>query len=143
MCICVSTILLGSGGGAWGTVLYAVGGVGSESWDVDSWTQTSLYVEDRGPPSTDDHGVTGQQGTPALCPVNRAFSLFFYFFLAGDYFFFRFFFKKRVSLCLFLSRCTHSLDFLLFNVFHQRFMVIMFYESSLGPCVCLVPQKTK
>jgi hypothetical protein len=31
-------------------------GVGSESRDVDTWTQTSLYVEDRGPPSTDDHG---------------------------------------------------------------------------------------
>jgi hypothetical protein len=30
----------------------------SESRDVDSWTQTSLYVEDRGPPSTDDHGVS-------------------------------------------------------------------------------------
>jgi hypothetical protein len=28
--------------------------------------------------------LTGQQGTPALCPANRAFFLFFYFyFLAG------------------------------------------------------------
>jgi hypothetical protein len=32
--------------------------VGSESRDVDAWTKTSLYVEDRGPPSTDDHGVS-------------------------------------------------------------------------------------
>jgi hypothetical protein len=50
--------------------------------------------------------LTGQQGTPALCPVNRAFSLFFYFFLAGDYFFFRFFLKKGVSLSLSLSLYT-------------------------------------
>ena len=49
-------ILLQSGGGTWDTVLYTVRGVGSESRDVDTWTQTSLYVEDRGPPSTDDPG---------------------------------------------------------------------------------------
>jgi hypothetical protein len=30
---------------------------GSESRDVDSWTQTSVYAEDRGLPSTDDPGV--------------------------------------------------------------------------------------
>ena len=30
-----------------------------------------------------------------------------------------------VPLCLFLSRCTHSLDILLFNVFQQRKLVIM------------------
>jgi hypothetical protein len=66
--------------------------------------------------------LTGQQVTSVLCPVNRAF-----FFLAGDYFlFFRFFSKKKcVPLCLFLSRCTHSLDILLFNVFQQRKLVIM------------------
>ena len=47
-----------SGGGTWGTALYTVRGVGSESRDVDTWTQTSLYAEDRGPPSTDDPGAS-------------------------------------------------------------------------------------
>ena len=32
-------------------------GVGSGSRDVDTWTQTSLYTEDRGLPSTDDPGT--------------------------------------------------------------------------------------
>ena len=32
-------------------------GVGSGSRDVDAWTQTFLYAEDRGPPSTDDPGT--------------------------------------------------------------------------------------
>jgi len=49
-------ILLQSGGGTWVTSLYTVRGVGSESRDVDAWTQMSLYAEDRGPPSTDDPG---------------------------------------------------------------------------------------
>ena len=49
-------ILLESGGGTWDTSLHTVRGVGSGIRDVDAWTQTSLYVEDRGPPSTDDHG---------------------------------------------------------------------------------------
>jgi hypothetical protein len=40
------------------TALYTVRGVGSESRDVDAWTQTSLYAEDRGPPSTDDPGAS-------------------------------------------------------------------------------------
>jgi hypothetical protein len=31
--------------------------VGSGSRDVDAWTQTSLYAEDRGLPSTDDPGA--------------------------------------------------------------------------------------
>jgi hypothetical protein len=31
--------------------------VGSGSQDVDAWTQTSLYAEDRGLPSTDDPGA--------------------------------------------------------------------------------------
>jgi hypothetical protein len=38
---------LQSGSGTWGTVLYTVRGVGSESRDVDAWTQTSQYSEDR------------------------------------------------------------------------------------------------
>jgi len=50
-------MLLSSGGGAGGTVLYTVRGVGSGSRDVDTWTQTSLYAEDRGLPSTDDPGA--------------------------------------------------------------------------------------
>jgi hypothetical protein len=41
-------ILRQSGGGTWGTALYTVRGVGSGSRDVDVWTQTSLYTEDRG-----------------------------------------------------------------------------------------------
>ncbi len=36
------------------TILYTDRGVGSQSRDVDTWTQTSLYTEDRGLPSTDD-----------------------------------------------------------------------------------------
>jgi hypothetical protein len=42
--------------GTWGTAPYTVRGVGSGSRDVDAWTQTSLYAEDRGLPSTDDPG---------------------------------------------------------------------------------------
>ncbi len=38
----------------WGTALQPVRGVGSGSRDVDDWTQTTLFAEDRGPPSTDD-----------------------------------------------------------------------------------------
>jgi hypothetical protein len=48
---------LSSGGGTWGTSLYTVRGMGSGSRDVDAWTQTSLYAEDRGLPSTDDPGA--------------------------------------------------------------------------------------
>ena len=51
-------ILLQSGGGTWGTALQPVRGVGSGSRDVDDWTQTSLYAEDRGPPSTDGPGAS-------------------------------------------------------------------------------------
>jgi hypothetical protein len=51
-------ILLQSGGGTWGTALHTVRGVGSRSRDVDAWTQTSLYAEDRGPQSTDDPGAS-------------------------------------------------------------------------------------
>ena len=51
-------ILLQSGGETWDTDLYTVRGVGSGSRDVDTWTQTSLYAEDRGPPSTDDPGAS-------------------------------------------------------------------------------------
>jgi hypothetical protein len=50
-------MLLPSGGGTWVTVLHTVRGVGSGSRDVDAWTQTSLYAEDRGPPSIDDPGA--------------------------------------------------------------------------------------
>jgi hypothetical protein len=49
-------MLLSSGGGTGDTVLYSVRGVSSGNRDVDSWTQTSLYTEDRGLPSTDDPG---------------------------------------------------------------------------------------
>ncbi len=51
-------ILLQSGGGTWVTALHTVRRVGSGSRDVDAWTQTTLYAEDRGPPSTDDPGAS-------------------------------------------------------------------------------------
>ena len=38
---------LQSGGGTWGTALYAVRGVGSERRDVDAWHANGLYAEDR------------------------------------------------------------------------------------------------
>jgi hypothetical protein len=63
--------------------------------------------------------LTGKQGTPALCPANRAFLLFLFLFLGGVHFFneknkkknkkklyiFSFF---SLFLSLFLS-CTHTL----------------------------------
>ncbi len=54
-------ILLQSGGGTWGTALQPVRGVGSGSRDVDDWTQTTLYAEDRGPqvPMTLEHPRCG------------------------------------------------------------------------------------
>jgi hypothetical protein len=60
MCICVinhTTAKWWWDLGQWDTSLYTVRGVGSESRDVDAWTQTSLYAEDRGLPSTDDPGA--------------------------------------------------------------------------------------
>jgi len=54
--------------------------------------------------------ITGQQGTPALCPANRAFFYFFinlfFIFFRGKWFFFE---KKCVPNCLFLSRYTRTL----------------------------------
>ena len=41
-------IPLRSGGGAWGTALYTIRGVGSGSRDVDSWCADGLYTEGRG-----------------------------------------------------------------------------------------------
>jgi|Laugrefabdmm15sn_1035127.scaffolds.fasta_scaffold129349_1 hypothetical protein len=54
-------ILLQSGGGTWGTALQPVRGVGSGSRDVDDWTQTTLYAEDRDPqvPMTLEHPRCG------------------------------------------------------------------------------------
>ncbi len=57
MRICVITYYEKSGGGTWGTALHTVRGVGSGSRDVDAWTQTFMYAEDRGTPSTDDPGA--------------------------------------------------------------------------------------
>jgi hypothetical protein len=57
---CMSTSIWDMSTSIWdtgGTALYTVRGVGSGSRDVDAWTQTSLYVEDRGLPSTDDPGA--------------------------------------------------------------------------------------
>ena len=53
-----------------------------------------------------------------FCPSRKSDFLVIFFFL-----------KKSVLLCLFLSRCTHSLGILLFNVFHQRKLVIMTKRS--------------
>jgi hypothetical protein len=55
--------------------------------------------------------LTGQQGTPALCPANRAFFLFFFnffIFFGGKSFFFE---QKGVLNCLFLSRYTLTLGY--------------------------------
>jgi hypothetical protein len=49
-------ILLQSGGGTWGTALYIVKGVGSESRDVDSCHDTVSVRRGSGAPSTDDPG---------------------------------------------------------------------------------------
>ena len=96
------------------------------------------------PHTQPSHPETPRPSTPSssLGFHPLTFYRFFVWRMVIFYFFQIFFKKKCVSLCLFLSRCTHSLDILLFNVFHQRFMVIMFYGSSLGPWVCLVPQKS-
>jgi hypothetical protein len=63
--ICVITILLQSGGGTWGTVLYTVKGVGSGSHGMSTiGVKTSLYTEDQGTqvPITLDHGnIVGTQ----------------------------------------------------------------------------------
>jgi hypothetical protein len=66
--------------------------------------------------------LTGQQGTPALCPDNRALFLFFYFYFFGGVHFFSkknikklyFLFVFPLFLSLFLS-CTavHTLCVLL------------------------------
>ena len=62
--------------------------------------------------------LTGQQGTPALCPANRAFFyLFFIFFL----FFWReifFFEKKNVSLSVPFSLVVHALSVFCGHVKH-------------------------
>ncbi len=55
--ICVITLLLQSGGGTSGTVLYTVSGVGSESRDVDTWHDTVSVHRGSGAPSTDDPGT--------------------------------------------------------------------------------------
>jgi hypothetical protein len=47
------------------------------------------------------------------------------------YFFFEKIKKKCVPLFLFLSRCTHFLDILSFNVFQQHKLVIMTKKSGL------------
>jgi hypothetical protein len=49
-------ILLQSGGGTWGTVLYTVRGVGSGSPDVDTWSANGSVRRGSGAPSTDDPG---------------------------------------------------------------------------------------
>ena len=53
--------------------------------------------------------LTGQQGTPALCPANRAFFYFFInfflFFLEGNHFFL----KKNVPLTVSFSLVIHAL----------------------------------
>ncbi len=41
-------ILLQRGGGTWGTALFTVRGVGCGSRDVDAWSVSGLYSEDRG-----------------------------------------------------------------------------------------------
>jgi hypothetical protein len=50
-------MLVQSGGGTWGTVLYTVRGVGSGSRDVDAWRTNGSVRRVSGAPSTDDPGA--------------------------------------------------------------------------------------
>ncbi len=72
--------------------------------------------------------LTGQQGTPALCPASRAFFSFFYFYFWRKFIFFKKNNKKLyflpvfpLFLSLFLSN-THTLGSFEFNEFHQSKM---------------------
>ncbi len=49
-------MLLQSGGGTWGTVLYTVRGVGSGSRDFDAWRGNGSVRRVSGAPSTDGPG---------------------------------------------------------------------------------------
>jgi hypothetical protein len=60
-------------------------------------------------------------GHPSPVALLAGFPLFFFWGGAGNHFFL----KKCVPICLLVSRCTHTLSILLFNVFHQRKLVIM------------------
>jgi hypothetical protein len=64
---------LQSGGGTWGTALYAVRGVGSERRDVDAWHANGLYAEDRGlqVPMVLKHGPVTSSGKSAPGPDPR------------------------------------------------------------------------
>ena len=59
-------ILLQSGGGTWGTVLYTVRGVGSGSRDVDAWRVNVSVRRGSGVPSTDDPGARQNCGDSML-----------------------------------------------------------------------------
>jgi hypothetical protein len=50
-------ILLQSGGGTWGTVVYTDRGVGSGSRDFDAWRVNVSTRRGSGDPSTDDPGT--------------------------------------------------------------------------------------
>jgi hypothetical protein len=64
---------LQSGGGTWGTALYVVRGVGSESRDVDAWHTNGLFAEDRGlqVPMALKHGPVTSSGKSAPGPDPR------------------------------------------------------------------------
>jgi hypothetical protein len=64
---------LQSGGGTWGTALYSVRGVGSESRDVDVCHTNGLYAEDRGlqVPMSLKHGPVTSSGKSAPGPDPR------------------------------------------------------------------------
>jgi hypothetical protein len=70
--------------------------------------------------------LTGQQGTPALCPPNRAFFYFFIFiFWAGVHFLKKI--KKNIFSLFFLSfslsfSLSHTLGSFEFNEFHRSKM---------------------
>jgi hypothetical protein len=55
--------------------------------------------------------LTGQQGTPALCPANRAFFLFFIFIFWREFIFF----KKNKNFIFSLFFLSISLSFSLVN----------------------------
>ncbi len=59
-------ILLQSGGGTWGTVLYTVRGVGSGSRYVDALRENDSVLRGSGAPSTDDPGAWQHCGDSML-----------------------------------------------------------------------------
>ncbi len=127
-------MLLQSGGGTWGTALHTVRGVGSGSRDVDAWTQTSLYAEDR-------EWTTLIVYKWLLKPFNSIVWLH-----AES----RIVWKERMYDCMYesikVSTLVASSNFLLVHFGISQFSVPVFLsrkEEGRASCVCYVMQKSK